>query len=112
VRGRGGICERGTEAVLLERNAVESQILLSAICEVGRDEREFGEIIINFQDQRFLQARAGATAGHLDSFSPWAELPLSLADFRFGQIESEIRELLVCDADQLSRLRTGFIQGQ
>ena len=93
-------------------HAVEPQVLLSAICEHGGDNREFREIVIHFQDQRFLQARAGAAAGHLDLFSPCAELPLSLADFRFGQIEREIRELPVCDADQLSRLRTGFIQGQ
>src|SRR5208282_69939 len=112
VRGRDGICERGTEAVLLEGNAVQSQVLLSAICEGGGDKRELGKIVINFQDQRFLQARAGAAAGHFDLFSACAELSLCLTYFCFGQIEREIRELFVRDADQLSRLRTGFIKGQ
>ena len=89
-----------------------ARLLLSAICEGGGDEREFREIVIHFQDQRFLQARAGAAAGHLDPFSPCAELPLSFADFRFGQVELEIRNLLVRDDDQLSGLRPWFIQGQ
>ena len=112
MRSCGGFRERSAEAMLLERNSFESQVVGSAIFEGGGEKREFGEIVIDFEEQRFLQARAGAAAGHRDLFSACTKLALRFADFRFGQVESEIGELLVRDGEPLSRLRARFIEGE
>ena len=97
---RGGIGERGIDAVVLKRDMLELDGRRSVVSERGRPDREGWEIVVHLDRNFFFEGRSGALGHGRDVLARWAEFPLAVCNRNGCGIDPEIVESATSNFNQ------------